>query len=287
MFARVGDVRLFFDIEGSKLEADGPAMREKPTLLVLHGGPGLDHTFYRPVFSDLSRVAQVVYLDQRGHGRSDRSDPSRWTLAQWADDVHGFCEALGIDRPVVLGTSFGGYVAMAYAIRNPGHPGKLILVSTALRGTDDPERRGRVLEAFERRGGSAAREAAARALDERSPRAFAEYLRVCGPAYNRTAADPDALKRRILNQEMIPFFERRGGEGATFNFREELANVRCPTLVVGGDDDPITPVAEQQEIVRALPAGLGRLERFAGCGHGVCRDDPAGMVRAVAAFLRD
>ncbi len=89
----------------------------KPVLLCLHGGPGLDHSTLKPVLSSLSDMAQVIYLDQRGHGRSDRSSREHWTLAQWADDVREFCNVLGIENPIVLGVSFGGYVAMTYAIR--------------------------------------------------------------------------------------------------------------------------------------------------------------------------
>ena len=50
---------------------DGPSMREKPTLLLLHGGPGFDHSIYKPVYSSLADCAQIVYLDHRGNGRSD------------------------------------------------------------------------------------------------------------------------------------------------------------------------------------------------------------------------
>lgn len=287
MFIQVGDVRLFFDVDGAKLVCDGPAMRERPTLLLLHGGPDLDHSSLKPAFSALSSVAQVVYLDQRGHGRSDRSMPERWSLAQWADDVRGFCDALGIERPIVLGISFGGYVAMEYAVRHPDHPARLILVSTALRGTENPARRARVLDAFERRGGIEAREAARRTFDERSPEAFAEYRRLCAPLYNHRPPDPHAAARRPPSQNVLPFFERPGGEGAIFDLRSKLSGVRCPTLVIGGEDDPITPIEEQQEIAEALPGGLVRFERCEGCGHGVYRDDPERLCRLVAEFLSD
>lgn len=126
----VTGVRLYFDVEGAQLRPDGDAMQQRPTLLLLHGGPGADHSLYKPAFSQLADIAQVVYLDHRGNGRSDRGAPDTWTLRQWADDVFAFCQALEIENPIVYGSSFGGTVAMAYAIHYPEHPGKLALVST-------------------------------------------------------------------------------------------------------------------------------------------------------------
>ena len=64
MHVLVNGVRLFFDVEGAGLVPDGPIMREKPTLLLLHGGPGFDHSIYKPAYSSLADCAQVVYLDQ-------------------------------------------------------------------------------------------------------------------------------------------------------------------------------------------------------------------------------
>ena len=115
MHVSVNGVRLFFDVEGPKFVPDGPLMREKPVLLMLHGGPGFDHSIYRPAYSALADIAQIVYLDFRGNGRSDDGPRERWNLAQWGDDVRAFCDALGIADPIVLGASFGGMVALAYA----------------------------------------------------------------------------------------------------------------------------------------------------------------------------
>jgi pimeloyl-ACP methyl ester carboxylesterase len=284
MYVTLPDVRLFFDVEGAQLVPDGVAMRERPTIICLHGGPGLDHSTLKTPFAPLSEVAQVIFLDQRGHGRSDRSVPRRWTLAQWAQDLRDFIDALGIVRPIVLGVSFGGYVAMTYAIRYPEHPGKLILISTSARGTDHPEREARVLEAFERRGGPTASATALRAFNERTPESYAEYVRVCMPLYHRNGADPDSAARTIANDVLVPYFEREGGEGAVFDLRSELAAIRCPTLLIGGEDDPITPISEQQTIADAIPPGLARVVSFPGCGHGVWRGDPEGLRQTIAAF---
>src|SRR3979411_1342536 len=106
MQVSVNGVKLFFDVEGAKLVPDGPVMREKPTLLLLHGGPGFDHSIYKPAYSALADMAQIGYLDQRDNGRSEEGPREAWHRAQWGDDVAAFCEALGIFRPIVLGASF-------------------------------------------------------------------------------------------------------------------------------------------------------------------------------------
>src|SRR3981189_883701 len=150
MHVLINGVRLFFDVEGAKLVPDGPAMREKPTLLLLHGGPGFDHSIYKPAYSALADIAQIIYLDHRGNGRSDEGARESWNLTQWGDDVRAFCDALGIVNPIVLGASFGGMVALAYATRHPAHPSKLILISAAAAGNSYLERR---VALFERFGG--------------------------------------------------------------------------------------------------------------------------------------
>src|ERR1700712_5493210 len=148
MHVSVNGVRLFFDVEGSKYVPDGPVMREKPVLLMLPGGPGFDHSIYRPAYSALADIAQIVYLDHRGNGRSEDGPRQGWNLAQWGDDVHAFCEALGIVDPIVLGASFGGMVALAYATRHPAHPSKLILISTQAAGGSHREQRVALFERF-------------------------------------------------------------------------------------------------------------------------------------------
>src|ERR1700737_3607525 len=118
MHVRVNGVRLFFDVEGAKLVPDGPVMREKPTLLLLHGGPGFDHSIYKPAYSALADIAQIIYLDHRGTGPREDGPREGWDLAQGGDDGRAFGDVLGIANPIVLGVSFGGMVALAYATRH-------------------------------------------------------------------------------------------------------------------------------------------------------------------------
>ena len=201
MHVLVNGVRLFFDVEGARLMIDGPAMREKPTLLLLHGGPGMDHSSYKPRFSQLADIAQVVFLDHRGNGRSDPGPREMWTLAQWGDDVHAFCDALGITRPIVLGSSFGGMVAMAYATRHPEHPAKLILVSTEAAGGKYLEER---VALFERLGGpEVGALARRRLLDAQMDAAMLEaWVRLAFPVYTRARRDPEWVQRTAVNPEV-------------------------------------------------------------------------------------
>jgi len=126
----VGDTHLYFDVEGMGLVPDGPTMRERPVVVCLHGGPGFDHSMVKTALAPLADVAQLVFPDHRGQGRSDPSEPARWNLDTWIDDLRDFCEALGLERPIILGQSFGGIVAMGAAIRYPDLPAKLIVSSS-------------------------------------------------------------------------------------------------------------------------------------------------------------
>ena len=102
----VNGTTLWYDVEGSA----------GPTLILIHGGPGsFDHSYFRPWFSRLADRMQIVYLDLRDHGRSGRGDPATWSFEVCADDVRAFADALGLERPFVLGHSMGGFVAILHS----------------------------------------------------------------------------------------------------------------------------------------------------------------------------
>jgi pimeloyl-ACP methyl ester carboxylesterase len=279
MHIEVNGARLFFDTVGTQLAIDGDPMVERPTLIVMHGGPGLDHATLRPYFDRFADTHQVVYIDHRGNGRSTGS-PETWTLAQWGDDVKAFCDALGIVKPVVYGNSFGGMVAMAYAARHPDHPAKLILSSTAARLNLDE-----TIRLMEERGGEEARTIAAKFWSEPDAAVMAAYVRVCIPLYNPPSPDAGAfqaaMRRVIMRSEVSSHFIL--GEMRTMDLRPGLDRVSCPTLITAGDYDPITPVACAREIFAVFPEGVAQLEIVAGAGHGVHRDEPE---RAEAMYRR-
>jgi proline iminopeptidase len=284
---RVNGVKLFFDVEGARLVPDGPVMREKPTLLLLHGGPGFDHSIYKPAYSALADIAQIVYLDHRGNGRSEDGPREAWHLAQWGDDVAAFCDALGIVRPIVLGASFGGVVALAYATRHPAHPSKLVLISTEAAGDTYLERR---VALFERFGGpEVGALARSRFLDVDSPRDQASvdaWRKLAFPLYTRTPRDPNIGSRTVGKPQVaLHWFAKPGGESHSFNMFPDLGRIQCPTLVLGGEGDPMHPIESQVDIAAALPADLVRFERFEDCGHAVVPDAPERAMSVLRDFI--
>jgi pimeloyl-ACP methyl ester carboxylesterase len=277
MRVRVGDVRLFFDVQGARLVPDGTAMLDRPTLILLSGGPGFDHSVFRPSYDQLADVAQVVYLDFRGHGRSERGDPTRWTVSDWSDDLHRFCDSLGIERPIVLGWSFGGMVAMSHAIRYADDLAALVLQSTRARLNVDG-----LVEAFQRAGGNEAAEVARTYWTTGGADALAAYARTCAPLYGPGEADPDELGRAIYNVELL---NDPGAVLRDVDLAGDLGSVRCPTLVVAGDLDPWGGVEAANEIVSALPRDLVRFERFDGAGHHIHHDAPDRFFALLREFI--
>ena len=131
MLAKVRDTELYFDIDGMGLVPEGDQMIERPILFLLHGGPGSDHSAFKDTISELRDVAQLVYIDNRGSERSQRSNPRSYTLENNIEDLDGLRKHLGLDRISILGASYGGIVAMGYAVRYQEHIANLILQCTA------------------------------------------------------------------------------------------------------------------------------------------------------------
>jgi pimeloyl-ACP methyl ester carboxylesterase len=284
MRVTVNGIRLFFDVEGARHVPNARAMRTKPTLLLLHGGPGHDHSYYKPAYSAFADIAQVIYLDHRGNGRSEYGPKELWNLAQWGDDVRGFCEALEIEKPIVLGVSFGGMVAMSYATRHLDYPGKLVLVSTDARGGSHAQAK---VEMFGKLGGADAGALAHRRFNDldASPEVLVKWMEIAYPLYTQSGLDVEAAERAILHRECTAWFNKPGGESRTFNFLPELARIQCPTLLIGGKLDPMIPIECQRDIAAAIPAQWLEYHEFENAGHGVMPDAPEEMVKLVRGFI--
>ena len=276
----VRDTELFVDVEGSLVVAGEHGWEERPTVLMLHPGPGADHSLYKHLVGPrLAEVAQVVYVDHRGEGRSDPSDPSRWNLDTWADDVVALLDVLEIERPIVYGASIGSLIAVEAAARAPHRLAGLVLVSAAARYLH-----ARSVAAFDRLGGAEAGEIAARYFGDPTEANFAEYLRVCLPLYTRLGINPDVVARMQFNQSSAVLWDRE--HASQVDVRASAARVDCPTLVVSGADDPSFTVAGGQELAESLPQHLARFVVVDGAGYGVFRDRPDAL-DGVLDFVRN
>jgi pimeloyl-ACP methyl ester carboxylesterase len=279
VFIDLNDTRLYFDVEGAGLVPDGELMRQRPTVILLHGGPGFDHSAFKPAMSKLAEIAQVIYLDHRGMGRSDRSLPEHWNLEQWAEDIESFIDKLGLERVYLLGQSFGGYVAMKLAARNRNRFEGIILSSTPSPSYNVDA----VLEGFERLGGPLARSRAKAFFDNPCPETWLPYNLEVMPLYNTRPRDQISAKRSIFNQQVL--FHFFANERRELNFADQIKNAGCPFLVVGGQEDPIAPPQEARFIMTCLPAERSQLVLIDDAGHGAYRDQPELYFEVLEAFI--
>jgi proline iminopeptidase len=287
MFAKIRDTELFFDVEGSALVVEGPRMREKPVAFLVHGGPGADHTGFKPTFGMLSDRIQLVYFDHRGQGRSARGPRSTYTLDNNVADMEALREHLGLDQIVVIGGSYGGMVAQAYASRYPDRVSQLILLVTVSHGGFLPQAR---LNLADR--GNPEQQAIAEYLwagTFRDDAHLAEYFRLLAPLYSLRAAEsdaesgPDARPSIHAILSVDPINEAFGGFLRTFDLRSELPRITAPTLVIAGREDWICPPEFSEEIAGLIPqAELCILEDS---GHSVRADQPGLLLGAIVQFL--
>jgi pimeloyl-ACP methyl ester carboxylesterase len=269
--------QLWFDMDGPALVPDGSEMRQRPTVVLVHGGPGTyDHSYFKPHFARLAEHAQVVYLDLRGHGRSEWGDVAAWTLEACADDLLVFCDTLGINKPIVFGHSMGAPIVLLYGARHPGHAAGLIVQSGFARW--DPAR---MVEGFRRVAGDEVAEIAQRSYagEEVPAEEWARVYAAFGPNLpdeERKARTPKNLELNSHGMELI----RR------LDIVEQLSGVESPTLVSVGELDPVTPAAAAEEIARALPEHVVTLEVIAGAGHFTWMDAPDRFWALIIEFIQ-
>ncbi len=140
---QVGGCQLYCETEGG----GGPA------LVLINGGPGGTHHCFHPYFGRASEFARVIYYDQRGCGQSDYAKGSGYTIAQAVEDLDKVRQALGLDRWVLLGWSYGGALAQCYAVKHAERVAGLVLVGAspdALRLSLAPTRQFEALSGAER-----------------------------------------------------------------------------------------------------------------------------------------
>lgn len=255
---------MFLDINGNRLNVDVLGREDAPVLIALHGAPGLGSLAEpRATFGPLADVFRVIVFDARGSGRSEGNGP--FTHEQWVADVEALREWAGADRFVIAGGSYGGFIAMEYAIRHPERLAAMVLRDTSPDHANEEMARANALASarveldlgkFERIMDGRTRD------DEDLRECWAEIL----PLYDHVY-DPAAVTRKVeattyrYETHNWAFTENM----PSYDIKEQLSRVTCPTLVVVGRDDWITPVACSETIASLIPGA--RLEIFEKSGH--------------------
>ena len=261
----VHDTHIFYTTSGTGLPC-----------LVMHGGLGLDHTYLRGL-DNFSDVLHLVYYDHRHNGRSGRPPLESVTHAQFADDAEALRQHLGFGKVAVLGHSYGGFIALEYALRYPDSVSHLILLDTApvfnygeeiMNNAVTMGATPAMLEALT--ASSSNEEDMKSTLKLIFPLYFYRYQ----SAYDALFADMIVCAACGEHQEKML---------ATYNTLPSLHEIGCPTLVLVGRHDFICPPSQAQLMHAHIPQS--RLVVFEHSGHFPWIEEPALFTQSVKEWL--
>jgi len=274
---------VFLDVNGATLHVKVAGKRHASTIVALHGGPGIsDHRGEHKGLGALTDEYKLVCYDQRGCGRS--SDTPPFTNAQYVEDAEAVRLALGLGRIALYGGSYGGFIALLYALKYPDHLSHLILRDTAPNN------------GFVRR----AKENAFANIDK-APGLTEDMLDRMFQGTIRDDADFEMIYEKILPLYWAGTARSPQGEGESIHYHyrthntmfsqefsrydvtDRLGEIRAPTLVTVGRHDWITPPEAAELMAECIPHA--RLVAFERSGHSPQLEANAAFVDAVRAFL--
>lgn len=270
----IRDVSLFVEVSG-----------HGDPLLLMHGGPGLDHMSLTP-FRGLADRHTVVLYDHRCNGRSTGPSVTSMTWDNLTADADALREELGFERWAVLGHSFGGHVALEYALRYPERLSHLVLLDTAGDARWSQENAAEILAG---RGFSPRTVAVARRFysGRIAPKDFVGAAIRLMPAYDhrfsllRLAHEMLEGGWRMKARPEALIFGGRMARG--WSVMDRLDEISAPTLVIAGRDDFLFPPESQALLAAGIPnAQLRIIER---AGHNPQAERPVETLATVADFL--
>jgi proline iminopeptidase len=249
-------------------------------LILLHGGPGLDHTMFRPWLDPLGDEFRLFYVDERGQGMSDRVDPTTLTLSVWANDVDLLSDALKLERFALLGHSFGAFIATSHAIERGTAAGYVISGggdSIAALEADDAA-------SFEALGGDGV--AIAESFEnEKTVQTEAEFAALMETQMPLHFAGPVPPAFRAATRYAPEVLRHVASTGyGDFDYIPALGRVTKPTLVMVGEHDRTTT----PRAARVLQEGIrgSELVVLPGAAHICYVEAQDAYLDAVRAFLR-
>jgi proline iminopeptidase len=256
-------------------------------LLLLHGGPGLDHHAFGDYLDPLAKDFQLVFIDERASGRSSRPDPLTWTLLHMADDIASVADALGFARYAVLGHSYGAFLALQHAVDMPRGPNPVIIsaglpssrfldgIQDRLAAFEPADLREQVTQSWAREESVATPAEYAQLMHDQLPFHFAN------PRDPRIAEYEQRTAGATYSPEVLRAFAASDYGGIEVEGR--LDAVQRPMLVLAGRHDRTCAVAGGEAIAAGV-AGA-RLEVFEHSGHMMYVEEPDRYLAVVRDFL--
>jgi proline iminopeptidase len=295
-----------FKLEEGFVDANGvliyyKALGNGEPLVCLHGGPGASHDYLLPYLLPLARTNRLVFIDERGSGRSEKlEDPTGYTVENMVEDVEAVRTALGLGKINLLGHSYGGVLAQAYALKYQEHLSHLVLCSTfhSTKQLNDvfqkmlanmaPELRGRI-EKMEKEG------LFGHGKDFEKNRYTADYMVAAwGEGYfpylygRRPDANYDPASAGAMSWDL--YREMWGSHGefvvdgnlTSVEYADRLGSIQVPTLITVGDHDQVDP-SISRDMQQKIPGS--KLVVLPQSGHMTFVDQPAMFVEAVDEFV--
>lgn len=257
-------------------------------VIVLHGGPGLDHHMFGDYLDALTNRYRLILVDQRANGRSGRPPAETWTLQQNARDVGLLADALGLGQYAVLGHSYGSFVTLQHAVDYPGQaaqsiissgvPGSRFLMSYVneqLAHFEPVELRQQVTDSWAREQHAQTQEDVALLLHDQLPFQFRDPFDPRMVDYEaRTAGG-------VYSPEVLRKFSSADYGG--IEVEERLGRVTQPVLVLAGRYDRTCSVAASEAMAAGIPNA--RLVVFEKSAHMTFVEENEKYVTTVRAFL--
>ncbi len=245
--------------------------------LVMHGGLGFDHTYLHPWLDPLGDTLHLIYYDHRGNGRSGSPPKETMTHAQFAADADALAQHLGFEKVAVIGHSYGGFIALEFALRHPNRISHLILLDTAPRFDYASE----VMENA-RQMGATDEMMAALAEDWATDEEMRVRFPVIWPLYFRSF-DPVIAEKLIEKTIIRVAGSARDGETAAYNVVPRLGEIHIPTLVLVGRYDFVCPPSQAQILHDGIPNS--ELVVFEKSGHLPYVEEPDAFFAAVRDWI--
>ena len=258
-----------------------PAADDAPLLVVIHGGPGISHEYTLPLVRLVEAGVRVAFWDQRGVGASDPVPAAAQTLDGQVADLDALRSALDAPELILAGQSWGGLVALRYAIDHPERTRAVLLLDSV------PGSVGQLQEAFARfharRRALAARGVVPAILPTAEGDDCMATQLALAPVYYGDPTHPLAhsLGGSTCRAGVLDTTWRNVGD---FDLRPAMSRLAVPILVLSGGADPFGPEMAG-DLVAALPPSLVTVREIAACGHNGFNECPEPYFQAIEAFL--